>query len=78
MEKVKAHPWDAVEHFETAEDMTNYLNAALENGDPALIVAVLGDIARARACRNSRAKLDWGAKVSTRHFQIQATLGSPR
>ncbi len=62
MEKVKTHPWDAVEHFETAEDMTNYLNAALEDGDPALIVAVLGDIARAKGMSQLRAKLDWARK----------------
>jgi len=37
-----------VEHLETAEDMTAYLEAALEEGDPALIVAAIGDIVRAK------------------------------
>jgi probable addiction module antidote protein len=45
---IEIQPWDAAEHLETEEDMTAYLNAALEEGDPALIVAVLGDIARAK------------------------------
>ena len=40
--------WDASEHLETAEDMVAYLESALEDGDPALISAVLGDIARAK------------------------------
>ncbi len=40
--------WDASEHLETDEDMVAYLEAALEDGDPALISAVLGDIARAK------------------------------
>jgi probable addiction module antidote protein len=40
--------WDASEHLETDEDMVMYLEAAFEDGDPALISAVLGDIARAR------------------------------
>jgi probable addiction module antidote protein len=40
--------WDASEHLETDEDMLMYLEAALEEGDPALISAVLGDIARAK------------------------------
>lgn len=40
--------WDASEHLETDEDMVVYLEAALEDGDPALISAVLGDIARAK------------------------------
>lgn len=45
---MKTYPWDVVEHLETEEDMIAYLDAALEDGDPALIVAVLGDIARAK------------------------------
>lgn len=45
---IETRPWDAAEHLKTEEDMTDYLNAALEEGDPALIVAVLGDIARAK------------------------------
>ena len=40
--------WDASEHLETDEDMIMYLEAAFEDGDPALISAVLGDIARAK------------------------------
>ncbi len=40
--------WDASEHLETDEDMVMYLEAALEDGNPALISAVLGDIARAK------------------------------
>lgn len=41
-------PWDAADHLETEEDIRAYLDAALELGDPALVVAVLGDIARAK------------------------------
>ncbi len=40
--------WDPAEHLETEEDMAAYLEAALEQNDPALIAAVLGDIARAK------------------------------
>lgn len=46
--KLETLPWDAAEHLETNEDMIAYLDAALEDGDPGLIVAVLGDIARAK------------------------------
>jgi probable addiction module antidote protein len=45
---IETHIWDAAEHLETAEDMAAYLDAALEDGDPAVVVAVLGDIARAK------------------------------
>lgn len=34
--------------METDEDIAAYLNAALEDGDPSLVSAALGDIARAR------------------------------
>lgn len=45
---IETHPWDAAEHLETEEDIVAYLNAALEEGDPALVVVALGDIARAK------------------------------
>lgn len=48
MAKIKTRPWDVAEHLETAEDMAAYLAAALEEGDPALVAAALGDIARAQ------------------------------
>lgn len=46
--KTPTRPWDVTEHLETAEDMAAYLEAALEEGDPALVAAALGDIARAK------------------------------
>ena len=48
MAKTKTRPWDVTQHLETAEDMAAYLEAALEDGDPVLIAAALGDIARAK------------------------------
>lgn len=51
MGKVRTRPWDAVEHLETEEDMAAYLEAALQEGDPALIAAALEDIARAKVVR---------------------------
>ena len=48
MAKVKTKRWDPAEHLESEEDMAAYLEAALEDGDPALIAAALGDIARAK------------------------------
>lgn len=48
MAKAQTRTWDVVEHLETAEDMAEYLEAALEDGDPRLVAAALGDIARAK------------------------------
>ncbi|MFN8737508.1 MAG: addiction module antidote protein [Betaproteobacteria bacterium] len=48
MPKIATKPWDPAEHLKTEEDMAAYLEAALEEGDPALVAAALGDIARAK------------------------------
>ncbi len=48
MTKTKTRVWDAAHHLESEEDMAAYLEAALEEGDPALVAAALGDIARAK------------------------------
>jgi probable addiction module antidote protein len=46
MSNTVATSWDPAEHLKTEEDMAAYLEAALEEGDPALVAAALGDIAR--------------------------------
>lgn len=46
--KHKTKPYDAAEYLETEADMAAYLQAALEDGDPAVVVHSLGNIARAR------------------------------
>ena len=48
MTKTKTRPYDAAEYLETPEDMAAYLEAALEDGEPAIVVKALGAIARAR------------------------------
>lgn len=40
--------WDAADSLGTPEDVAAYLEAALEDGDPRVIAAALGDIARAK------------------------------
>ncbi|MCH8543773.1 MAG: putative addiction module antidote protein [Alcanivorax sp.] len=40
--------YDTVDYLETEDDISAYLEAVMEEGDPALIAAALGDIARAR------------------------------
>ena len=45
---MRTKKWDAADHLKTDEDMVAYLEAALEESDPALVVAALGDIARAK------------------------------
>ena len=48
MAKTKTKLWEPAEHLKSEKDMVAYLEAALEEDDPALVAAVLGDIARAK------------------------------
>jgi len=48
MGKTKTTPWDSTDYLKTDEDIANYLEAVFEDGDPALVAAALGDVARAR------------------------------
>lgn len=48
MRKQRTTRWDPAQHLDTPEAMAAYLEAALAEGEPALIAAALGDIARAK------------------------------
>ena len=48
MAKTKTLRYDTAEYLRTGEDMAAYLEAALEDGDPVLVTAALGDIGRAK------------------------------
>jgi len=44
----ETRPWDAADTLQSKEDIAAYLDAVLEDGDPELLKAALGDIARAK------------------------------
>jgi probable addiction module antidote protein len=48
MKKLKTTRWDAADYLDDDASMAGYLEVALETGDPALVAAALGDIARAK------------------------------
>lgn len=48
MSTSKTEAWDPVKYLESEADMAAYLAAALEEDDPAVFVAALGDVARAK------------------------------
>ena len=48
MPRTRTTRWDAVAHLDSEETMVAYLEAALEDGDAAVIAAALGDVARAK------------------------------
>ena len=48
MKSVKTTIWDPVEYLETEEEITAYLVDVFATKDPQLIIAAIGDVARAR------------------------------
>ena len=60
MATLQTYSWDASDHLETKEDIAAYLEAALEEGDPSLVAAALGDIARSKGMIHT-ASLEQGA-----------------
>lgn len=44
---IKTTRWNAAELLETREDAAAYIAAAMEDGDPQLIAAAIGDVAKA-------------------------------
>ena len=47
-EKITFTKWDLADHINTQEDVLGILEAALEENDTALLLAVIGDIARSK------------------------------
>ena len=45
---VRTTQWDVADHIDTPEHVIAYLDAAFEDGDPALISHAIGAIARSR------------------------------
>ena len=60
MKKKTTRMWDAVEYLKTQEDMVAYLEAALEENDPTLVSAALGDIAKAKGMTDIAKKTGLG------------------
>ena len=73
MSTYKLSKWDVAEHLKTEEDMLLHFEACLEEGDPALITAASGDIARAKGM-TLLVTPGLAAKGFTRHSRAKATL----
>jgi probable addiction module antidote protein len=48
MTHINIAPFDAAEYLDSEEAIAEYLSAALEENDPALFLAALADVAKAR------------------------------
>ena len=49
--------WDVTEHLDSDEAIAAYLDAVFEDGDPTLIKAAIGDVARARGMTEIASKV---------------------
>lgn len=58
--RTKTLPWDAADHLHDERDVAVYLDAAFEDGDPRLIAAALGDVARYHGMTRIAAKTGLG------------------
>ena len=58
MSKMKTHPFDMANYLTDDGEVAAYLRQVLEDGDPALLAAALGDVAKVRgmthACTRHR------------------------
>lgn len=45
---IETIPWDVTEHLDSEEAIAAFLDAIFEEGDPRLMAAAIGDVARAR------------------------------
>jgi len=70
--------FDVTEHLTTEADMMAYLEACLEDGDPKLIAAALGDIARARGMSQIARDAGIGRESCTVHCPPKAIQSSPQ
>jgi probable addiction module antidote protein len=48
MSKLKTTHWDSADYLKTDKDIAEYLDAVLEDGDPALVSHALGVISRSK------------------------------
>ena len=72
--KITTTKWDMAEHINDKEDVVAYLEAAFEENDPELILAVFNDIARSKGMTKIAQEL----KLSRRGlYQSLAPDGNP-
>ncbi len=60
MTKPRTKPWDPAAHLNSEKEIAAYLEAAIEDGDPAVVTAALRDIARAKGMTHVARKAGLG------------------
>ena len=60
MKPVKTTVWDPAEYLQSEEEVTSYLNDVFSTNDTQLIIAAIGDVARARGMSKIAEKAECG------------------
>ena len=68
-------PWRVEAHLQTDVEIRTYLQAALEDGDPQLVAAALGDVARAKGMASVARKAGLGRESL---YKALAPDGNPQ
>ena len=72
---IKTRPWDAADHLQDELDVAAYLDAAFEDGDPQLIAAALGDVARSHGMTRIAAKTGLGRESLYKALSAEGNPG---
>ena len=75
MTKTRTRPWDAADFLANEEEIVAYLEAAFEDGDPQLIAAALGDIARSQGMTKVALKSGLGRESLYRALSPEGNPG---
>ena len=70
----KTKPFDTAEHLDTPEVIAEYLNLALESGDPDQIAMAIGNVARAKGMTNIARETDLNRQAL---YQSLSAGGNP-
>ena len=66
-------PWDSAEFLTNDETIIEYLQAAVEENDPAFFMKAVGNVARAKGRRLLPRKHNWAARASIRPCPVSVT-----
>ena len=75
--KIKTTPRNSAAYLKSGKDIAHYLEAVFEDGDPNLVAAALGDIARAKGMSQVAQTARLGRlRASTRRFRLKLIRSS--
>ena len=68
---IKTQTFNAADYLDNEETIAEYLNLALEDQNPEMLLLAIGNIARARGMAQVAQTLAWARKVSVKDSAMQ-------